>query len=252
MELKVCGLEKKYKDKVALNKISFSAFSNEILTIIGDSGSGKSTLLKALDFIEDTSFESITLDDVQLGKNKLNDRKNFGLVLQNYYLFPQYNALNNILMPLKSKIKKDIRSEKIPFFERNKEFKKRFDKEKEYVEKIIDQLNIRDILNSNPSNLSGGEAQRVSIVRSLSLKPKVLLLDEPTSALDPKLVNEISSLIKSLKSEDKLIIVVTHDIALAKKISDKVIFMKNGNIIERGDSNILFGPQSNELSEFLC
>ncbi|MCR5786947.1 MAG: ATP-binding cassette domain-containing protein, partial [Acholeplasmatales bacterium] len=159
-------------------------------------------------------------------------------------------ALNNILMPLKIKIKKEIKKD-CSYFKRKSIFKERFLKELEYVNLLIDKLNIRHILSSYPSSLSGGEAQRVSIVRSLALRPKVLLLDEPTSALDPRLVNEVSDLINSLKSEDKIIIVVTHDLTLARNISDNVIFMKKANIIEQGNRDILDNPKSKELYDFL-
>ena len=121
----------------------------------------------------------------------------------------------------------------------------------EYLNYLIDKLNIRAILKSYPNNISGGQAQRVAIARSLIINPYVLCLDEPTSALDPKLVNEVADLILSLKDLGKIIIVVTHDIKLAKKISDDVIFMKDGTIVEAGDVSILDSPLSTELKDFL-
>ena len=251
MELTVKDLTKYYNNNLILNKISFKAYSDEILSIIGDSGCGKSTLLRILNFIEDYSFGIISLDNVILGKNTVTDRKNFGLVFQNFNLFPQYNAYDNILIPLKLKIKKDIKKEKNSILNRKKEFKKRLNLELVYVNELIDKLNIRSVLNNYPSKLSGGQAQRVAIARCLALRPKVLLLDEPTSALDPKLVNEVGNLILSLKKLGYIIIVVTHDIMLAKKISDKVIFLKDGNIIEEGNVDILNNPKSKELIDFL-
>lgn len=251
MELTVKDLTKYYNNNLILNKISFKAYSDEILSVIGDSGCGKSTLLRILNFIEDYSFGIISLDNVILGKNTVTDRKNFGLVFQNFNLFPQYNAYDNILIPLKLKIKKGIKKEKISILNRKIEFKKRLNLELVYVNELIDKLNIRSVLNNYPSKLSGGQAQRVAIARCLALRPKVLLLDEPTSALDPKLVNEVGNLILSLKKLGYIIIVVTHDIMLAKKISDKVIFLKDGNIIEEGKVDILNNPKSKELIDFL-
>lgn len=250
MKLKVNNLTKYYGSNIALNDISFSVSDKEILTIIGDSGSGKSTLLRTLNFIEDKKDGIILLDNVDVSKSTL-DRLNFGLVFQNYNLFPEYNVLNNILLPLKSKIRKDIKKDKISFFNRKEEFIKRFNKEKSNLDFLIDKLNIRDVLTKYPNKLSGGEAQRVAICRALILNPRVLCFDEPTSALDPKLVNEVSNLILSLKELNKIIIVVTHDIILARKISDKVIFMQKGNIIEKGNKDILDNPKSKELKEFL-
>ena len=250
MKLKVNNLTKYYGSNIALNDSSFSVSDKEILTIIGDSGSGKSTLLRTLNFIEDKKDGIILLDNVDVSKSTL-DRLNFGLVFQNYNLFQEYNVLNNILLPLKSKIRKDINKYKLSFFNRKEKFIKRFNKEKSNLDFLIDKLNIRDVLTKYPNKLSGGEAQRVAICRALILNPRVLCFDEPTSALDPKLVNEVSNLILSLKELNKIIIVVTHDIILARKISDKVIFMQKGNIIEKGNKDILDNPKSKELKEFL-
>jgi len=249
--LKVSNLYKYYGDTLALNNVSFEANNNEILTIIGDSGSGKSTLLRTLNFIEDKKDGIITLDDVCCTKPTDKIRLNFGLVFQNFNLFPQYSVRNNLLLPLKSKIRREIKEDNIKFFDRKKEFNKRFNFESKNLDMIIDKLNIRKLLDKHVSELSGGEKQRVAICRALSVNPKVLCLDEPTSALDPKLVNEVCDLILSLKELNKIIIVVTHDIALCKKISDKVIFMRNGTIIEYGNRNILENPKTKDLIEFL-
>ena len=250
MELNVKNLTKYYGESIALNGISFNATSGKILTIIGDSGSGKSTLLRTLNFIEEKKDGIILLDNVDIYKST-EDRLNFGLVFQNYNLFPEYSVMNNILLPLKSKIRKEIRKEKIPFFKRRSIFNLRFNEQKDKLDFLINKLNIRDILNKYPSNLSGGETQRVAIARALAIDPRVLCFDEPTSALDPKLVNEVSSLLISLKDLNKIIIVVTHDIILAKKISDEVIFMRKGNIIEKGNRDILDNPKTKDLKEFL-
>lgn len=249
MELLVKQLSKSYKDKEVLKNISFKASEGEILTIIGDSGCGKSTLLKILNFIETKNDGIINLGDET--ESQPDFRLNFGLVFQNFNLFPSLTVYDNILLPLKSKIKREIKKDKVNFFQRQKELELRLSKEKDYLNYLIDKLNIRSILNQYPSSLSGGQAQRVAIVRSLVIKPKVLCLDEPTSALDPKLVLEVATIIKSLKDLGMIIIVVTHDIKLCSNISDNIIFLKDGNILESGNRDILTNPNSIELKEFL-
>lgn len=249
MELLVKQLSKSYKDKEVLKNISFKASEGEILTIIGDSGCGKSTLLKILNFIETKNDGIIILGDET--ESQPDFRLNFGLVFQNFNLFPSLTVYDNILLPLKSKIKREIKKDKVKFFQRQKELELRLSKEKDYLNYLIDKLNIRSILNQYPSSLSGGQAQRVAIVRSLVIKPKVLCLDEPTSALDPKLVLEVANIIKSLKDLGMIIIVVTHDIKLCSNISDNIIFLKDGSILESGNKDILTNPNSIELKEFL-
>jgi ABC-type polar amino acid transport system ATPase subunit len=249
MELLVKQLSKSYKDKEVLKNISFKASEGEILTIIGDSGCGKSTLLKILNFIETKNDGIINLGDET--ESQPDFRLNFGLVFQNFNLFPSLTVYDNILLPLKSKIKREIKKDNVKFFQRQKELELRLSKEKDYLNYLIDKLNIRSILNQYPSSLSGGQAQRVAIVRSLVIKPKVLCLDEPTSALDPKLVLEVANIIKSLKDLGMIIIVVTHDIKLCSNISDNIIFLKDGNILESGNKDILTNPNSIELKEFL-
>jgi polar amino acid transport system ATP-binding protein len=249
MELLVKQLSKSYKDKEVLKNISFKASEGEILTIIGDSGCGKSTLLKILNFIETKNDGIIILGDET--ESQPDFRLNFGLVFQNFNLFPSLTVYDNILLPLKSKIKREIKKDNVKFFQRQKELELRLSKEKDYLNYLIDKLNIRSILNQYPSSLSGGQAQRVAIVRSLVIKPKVLCLDEPTSALDPKLVLEVANIIKSLKDLGMIIIVVTHDIKLCSNISDNIIFLKDGNILESGNKDILTNPNSIELKKFL-
>jgi polar amino acid transport system ATP-binding protein len=249
MELLVKQLSKSYKDKEVLKNISFKASEGEILTIIGDSGCGKSTLLKILNFIETKNDGIIILGDET--ESQPDFRLNFGLVFQNFNLFPSLTVYDNILLPLKSKIKREIKKDNVKFFQRQKELELRLSKEKDYLNYLIDKLNIRSILNQYPSSLSGGQAQRVAIVRSLVIKPKVLCLDEPTSALDPKLVLEVANIIKSLKDLGMIIIVVTHDIKLCSNISDNIIFLKDGSILESGNKDILTNPNSIELKEFL-
>jgi polar amino acid transport system ATP-binding protein len=249
MELLVKQLSKSYKDKEVLKNISFKASEGEILTIIGDSGCGKSTLLKILNFIETKNDGIIILGDET--ESQPDFRLNFGLVFQNFNLFPSLTVYDNILLPLKSKIKREIKKDNVKFFQRQKELELRLSKEKDYLNYLIDKLNIRSILNQYPSSLSGGQAQRVAIVRSLVIKPKVLCLDEPTSALDPKLVLEVANIIKSLKDLGMIIIVVTHDIKLCSNISDNIIFLKDGSILESGNKDILTNPNSIELKKFL-
>ena len=254
MTLDIIELTKKYGDVTALDGITFSAESGKVLTVIGDSGSGKTTLLKLLDHIEKRDGGRIILNGEELytaDENVFSDRLNFGLVFQSFNLFFPYSAYNNIMIPVKSKIKREIKTLGLPFSKRHAAYEKLLSERKKDVEWLMQKLNISKIRDQYPISMSGGEAQRVAIARALAIDPEVLCFDEPTSALDNRLVGEVAELILSLKETKKIIIVVTHDIKLAKTISDSVIFMKSGKIVEEGGSEVLSNPKTEELKEFL-
>jgi len=254
MTLEIIELSKKFGDTAALDGVSFCADSGKVLTVIGDSGSGKSTLLKLLDHIEQKDSGRIILDGKELYRGKddvFSDRLNFGLVFQNFNLFYPYSAYENIMIPVRSMVKREIKTRGVPLSRRKKETAAALAEREKSVRRLIERLNISKIKDQYPISLSGGEAQRVAIARALATDPAVICFDEPTSALDNKLVGEVAEIITSLRELDKIIIVVTHDISLAKKISDNVIFMKNGRIIESGDAGILDDPKTEELNDFL-
>lgn len=242
--LEVENIKKSFGKNEILKGISFDLQKGEVLSIIGSSGSGKTTLLRCINFLEfaeegiinvngETIYNAQT--DKKLKENQLRKKRlHFGLVFQDFNLFPQYNVLQNLtLAPLQLKIgTKD-------------------ELEKQAME-IIKKVGLEDRITHYPSQLSGGQKQRVAIARALMLNPDVLCFDEPTSALDPELTGEVLKVIKSLKTGNSTMIVVTHEMEFAKNVSDKVIFMANGVIEEYGEPKQLFeNPKSNKLKAFL-
>ena len=238
------NIKKSFGKNEILKGISFDLQKGEVLSIIGSSGSGKTTLLRCINFLEfaeegiinvngETIYNAQT--DKKLKENQLRKKRlHFGLVFQDFNLFPQYNVLQNLtLAPLQLKMgTKD-------------------ELEKQAME-IIKKVGLEDRITHYPSQLSGGQKQRVAIARALMLNPDVLCFDEPTSALDPELTGEVLKVIKSLKTGNSTMIVVTHEMEFAKNVSDKVIFMANGVIEEYGEPKQLFeNPKSNKLKAFL-
>ncbi len=247
--LEVKNLYKSFGGNEVLKGINFSLEKGEILAIIGSSGSGKTTLLRCLNFLEEPTCGSIevngevlfseeilnTLTEKQIRKNRLH----FGLVFQNFNLFPQYTVLENVTLAVKllNDVKKD---------------KEKIEQINSMAKKLIDKVGLSDKIGAYPGTLSGGQQQRVAIARALALSPDILCFDEPTSALDPELTGEVLKVIKSLKSNDTTMIVVTHEMNFAKNVADKVVFMADGVIEETGSPEELFlNPKSAKLKAFL-
>jgi len=272
--LEIQNFNKTFKDGFkVLNDINFSIEKGEVVSIIGSSGSGKTTLLRCINFLSTSDEGTMSLDgeilfeaDKQNSYSDLdfrNKRLNFGLVFQSFNLFPQYNVLKNITLAptllLKEKLKaykKSLKAKKLPKAELVKLYNEYKRSEKEAIEKeglsLLEKIGLSDKLNSYPCQLSGGQCQRVAIARALALKPKVLCFDEPTSALDPELTGEVLNVIKSLKEEDRTMIIVTHEMGFAKNVSDKVIFMSDGCITEFGTAEEIFdNPKTERLKNFL-
>ena len=241
--ISVQHIKKSFSDGVqVLKDISFDVEQGEILGIIGPSGSGKSTMLRCiaqLETIDDGSIYVCEKPIVQNGKyaDKKELRKiglNLGFVFQNFNLFPHMNVLQNIT-DAQIHVLKTPKAEAV-----------------EIARKLLADVGLSDKENAYPCELSGGQQQRVSIARSLALKPKVLLFDEPTSALDPELTGEILAVIKQLALEKMTMIVVTHEMAFARDISDKIIFMADGVIVEQGEpKSVISNPQTDRLKDFL-
>lgn len=241
--ISVKNIKKTFSDNVpVLKDISFDVEQGEILGIIGPSGSGKSTMLRCiaqLETIDDGSIYVCGQPIVQNGKyaDKKELRKiglNLGFVFQNFNLFPHMSVLQNIV-DAQVHVLKTPKTEAI-----------------EIARKLLADVGLSDKENAYPCELSGGQQQRVSIARSLALKPKVLLFDEPTSALDPELTGEILAVIKKLADEKMTMIVVTHEMAFARDISDKIIFMADGVIVEQGEpKSLISNPQTDRLKDFL-
>jgi len=234
MEIKIKNLNHSYDSKLILNDINIDLKDKNAVALIGPSGAGKSTLLRLLSKIEDQDSGQILIDkeDISL-KDSEEYYKEVGFVFQAHTLFPHLNVLKNITLILEKvhKVSKE-ESKKIAF-------------------NLLKKFDLHEHASKLPNQLSGGQSQRVSIVRSLSINPRLLFLDEPTSALDPVLTQEVLNTILKLKDEHMKFIIVTHEILFAKKAADYIIFMDQGKIVEHGDVSILDNPQTNELKQFL-
>ena len=203
--LEVKNVSKSYKNKKVLDNFSLAVKKGEIISIIGPSGAGKSTLLRCINGLETLEKGEIIIDN-KVSKKQISKQANLeiGLIFQDYNLFPQYTVLQNITLPLTMILRKS-KTEAVS-----------------QARTILTKLSLQDKESSYPYELSGGEKQRVAIARAIATNPKILCLDEPTSALDPKLVKQIYSIIKALASQGKAILIVTHDIEFAEKISDRI------------------------------
>ena len=239
--LEVKNIKKSFGKTKVLDDISFSLEKGQVLVIIGSSGSGKTTLLRCLNFLEAPDGGDILVDgksllgdssasDEQIRKNRLH----FGLVFQNFNLFPQYTALENVTLAptlLKNGTPEQIRQKALT---------------------LMDMVGLSGKLDNYPHQLSGGQQQRVAIARALALEPDILCFDEPTSALDPELTGEVLRVIRGLKSHDRTMIVVTHEMEFAKNVADVVIYMADGVIVEMGTPQQLFtNPQQEKTRAFL-
>ena len=252
--LNVDGIYKSFGDTDVLKGVSFSMDEGQVISIIGSSGSGKTTLLRCIGFLEKADkgkiqVENETVFDAEnpLPKDSALARtlqSNFGFVFQSFNLFPQYNVLENVTLAPK------LLAKERPDFKENK--LKIYQEIEQRALDLLSQSGLSDKVSSYPYQLSGGQQQRVAIARALAMNPKVMLFDEPTSALDPELTNEVLKIIKSLADTNMTMIIVTHEMAFARNVSDRVIFMDNGVIAEEGSPEEVFGnPKTERLKEFL-
>jgi len=251
--LEVQSLMKSFGSISVLKDISFTLEKGEVLSILGSSGSGKTTLLRCLNFLErpdsgvirvdgKTLFDAddpATLSESEIRKKRLH----FGLVFQAFNLFPQYTALKNVMLA------SELLAKERPDYKANK---KAIHAEIEaQARALLDQVGLSDRMNNYPFQLSGGQQQRVAIARALALKPDILCFDEPTSALDPELTGEVLRVIRELKSDDRTMVIVTHEMEFARNVSDKVLFMADGIIEEMGTPEQIFdNPKSPRTRAF--
>ena len=233
----VKNLSKSFGNHLVLNDISEHIYPGEKVVIIGPSGSGKSTFLRCLNLMEYPSSGVITFDGVETTDPKANIdkvRQHMGMVFQHFNLFPNMTILKNItLAPVRTKRMTKAQAE-------------------QKAVALLRRVGLEDKANAYPSQLSGGQKQRIAIVRALAMDPQVILFDEPTSALDPEMVGEVLSVMKELAAEGMTMVVVTHEMGFAREVSDRVMFMDEGRIVEQGKPNEIFGqPQHPRLKEFL-
>ena len=238
------NIKKDFGKTEVLKDISVDVNEGEVLAIIGPSGSGKSTLLRCITQLETIDSGEIVICGETLvktgenGKAQYADKKtcvriglNLGLVFQNFNLFPHFSVLRNITEAAVTVLKTPK------------------DEAEKAAYELLDKMGLRDRAGAYPHQLSGGQQQRVSIARALALKPQLLLFDEPTSALDPELTGEILRVIRSLAAEKMTMVVVTHEMAFARNVADRVIFMDDGVIVESGTPQELFGNTQNDRTK---
>ena len=252
--LEVKNIGKQFGSTTVLSDVSFSLEEGNALAIIGSSGSGKTTLLRCLNFLETPDRGSIvvkgeTLFDASMPlreqeKELRTKRLHFGMVFQSFNLFPQYTALENVTLSEKllAKEREDFKQNKKDILEQI---------EKHGIE-LLDQMGLIDRMGHYPHQLSGGQQQRVAIARALALKPDILCFDEPTSALDPELTGEVLKVIRGLVDQKTTMIIVTHEMAFARDVSDQLIFMDDGVIVEQGDpKQVIDHPREERTKQFL-
>ena len=247
MVLEMKGIQKSFGDLEVLKDISFQVDSGEVVSIIGPSGSGKSTLLRCATFLERIDVGEIRYLDKPAaatdgqgvaeyvsGAELRKMKQNFGLVFQQFNLFPHYSVLKNIMdapIHVQKRPKEEVRAEAM---------------------ELLKKMDLTHRAEAYPCQLSGGQQQRVAIARALAMRPAILFFDEPTSALDPELTGEVLKVIRQLAEEKMTMVVVTHEMPFARAVSNRVIFMDGGVIVEQGDPEQVFGdPKQERTKQFL-
>ena len=238
--LEIKDIHKSFGSLNVLDGVNLSVHKGDVIAILGPSGSGKTTLLRCINFLETADQGTMVFDEKEydlasMRKNDIRDiRKKTGFVFQNYNLFANKTALQNVMLGLTSARKMDKKqAEKIGL-------------------EMLRKVGMEDRASHYPSRLSGGQQQRVAIARALATNPEIIYFDEPTSALDPELIGEVLNVMRELANEGMTMIVVTHEMSFAKEVSNHVIFMEGGKIIEQGTSKEFFeNPKQERTREFL-
>lgn len=238
--IKIKNLHKSFNGEEVLKGIDLEVKKGEVVTVIGPSGTGKSTLLRCLDYLEVPDEGEITIEDVTVDAKRAQPkdiralRHKSAMVFQNYNLFKNLKVIDNILEPL-------LYVQKLPKA-----------KALEEARGYLGRVKLSEKENEYPSRLSGGQQQRVAIARAMAVKPYVILFDEPTAALDPSLVSEVMEVIRDLARQHTTMIIVTHEMRFAREISDKVVFMSDGVIVEEGSTEEVFtNPKDERTAAFL-
>lgn len=251
--LEVKNLYKNYGETQVLKGVSFDMNKGEVVSIIGSSGNGKTTLLRCLNFLEIPDDGFIIVDGKTVfpftDKKRTINRRTFGMVFQNFNLFPQYSALRNVTLAMDLRDENELKAQKVKRLERKRLLKELRAKNEETAKDLLKRVGLADKMGNYPCELSGGQQQRVAIARALAMSPDILCFDEPTSALDPELTGEVLKVIKALVDEGRTIIIVTHEMEFAKNISNKVIFMADGKIEEIGTPEEIFDAPKNKKTQ---
>ncbi|MBM0848035.1 arginine/lysine/histidine transport system ATP-binding protein [Staphylococcus epidermidis] len=235
--INIKNLNKKFGANEVLRDINLTVDKGEVVAIIGPSGSGKSTLLRCMNLLDVPSKGKVIFEDNELTQHNVqldNLRQKMGMVFQNFNLFPHKKVIENVMLAplLLHKDSKDQLKEKALY--------------------LLEKVGLKDKADSYPNQLSGGQKQRVAIARALAMEPDVMLFDEPTSALDPEVVGDVLKVMRQLANEGMTMVIVTHEMNFAKEISDKVVFMADGVVVESGTpQNIFENPQNSRTQNFL-
>ncbi|MDH6429435.1 glutamine transport system ATP-binding protein [Paenibacillus sp. PastH-3] len=235
--ISVRNLHKSFGTNTVLADISIDIFSQEVVVVIGPSGSGKSTFLRCLNLLEQPQGGEIVIEGTSLmaASTKINDiRTELGMVFQQFNLFPHMKVIENIMLaPVQVR-------------------KWSPDKARQKALELLQKVGLSEKAEMYPASLSGGQAQRVAIARALAMEPQIMLFDEPTSALDPEMVGEVLAVMKELAREGMTMVVVTHEMGFAREVGDRVLFMEQGEIVEEGSPEQLFGnPKQERTRSFL-
>ena len=219
---------------VALDHCSMDVKKGQVIAIIGPSGSGKSTMLRSLNLLEEPTSGQIYFNGTELTSKKIDinlHRQKMGMVFQHFNLFPHKTVLENIMLaPVTLKIQSE-------------------EEAREHAMKLLSRVDLLDKAEEYPNMLSGGQKQRIAIVRALAMEPEVMLFDEPTSALDPEMVGEVLDVMKELAHEGMTMIVVTHEMGFAREVADEIVFMADGQILEKGTPEEIFDHPQNERTK---
>lgn len=234
------GVHKSFGKNEVLKGVDLSVKKGEVVVILGPSGSGKTTLLRCINFLEAADDGEMTIGNSQVhfkhisSGEILNIRRQTAMVFQNYNLFSNMNALENVMEGL-------VTARKVPR-----------EKAREIAQNALDKVGLKDKYDAYPLQLSGGQQQRVGIARAVALNPEVILFDEPTSALDPELVGEVLSVMRKVAKDGITMVVVTHEISFASDIADHIVFMDGGVIVEEGSPQEIFTqPKEERTKQFL-
>jgi len=231
------NLNKKFGELEVLRDISETIHDGEKIVIVGPSGSGKSTFLRCLNLLERPTSGTITIDDVDITdpKTDINEvRSQMGMVFQNFNLFPHLTVLQNItLAPIQLKLMNESEA-------------------RDKARYLLERVGLMGKIDEYPGRLSGGQKQRIAIARALAMSPKTMLFDEPTSALDPEMIGEVLEVMLELASDGMTMVIVTHEMGFARKISNRIFFMDEGMIVEQGNPDQLFdNPKKERTRAFL-